>query len=180
METIKIHHERVKLTLHADAYAYCSYSSRNEEYENKVFLLSVAGPERVIKALHGTLHSNNTKATISIGYKNLKPLKEGYRTYKICIDEETRTWHMIAIAKTEGFIPAWDTNALWNELRKERFSTPVIKPWMPWIKQQIEEHGSISLTKHNCNPILLAPDVVTESLDKLISHGLKQGDINIG
>lgn len=178
MEQIKVTHDRVDVTLHADAYAYVN--DVKSDLDDQVVLLSVAGPERAIKGLFGVLHSNNTKAEIKIGYHKLKPVKQGYNTYKICIDEETRTWHMIAIAKIDGFLPAWDTNALWNELRKDRFTTPVIKPWMPWIKEHIENHGQVRLTKHNCNCLLFAPNVVSETLDRLVVRGLQKGEIAIG
>lgn len=92
------------------------------------------------------------------------------------------TWHLLALSDAPGFLPVLSEVALWNELRSPRFSTPMIRAWLPWIAEQLlaDKDDDYETTQRiqlldgwQSSAAVLVAD--TAGLDKLVSQGIREG-----
>lgn len=155
--------------LHLDAIALAG----NKNYST-VQLLSVAGPHTTIKALHACLAGGATVSYSIEGTGELDdwiiyPYGDGYRCYTHRLT--LNTWHLLAIAKREGLIPVVNDTALFNILKSDKFTTPLLPSWTPWLAKHLHRKGMLEpLACWQCEAATL--DATTENLDGLVSEGL--------
>jgi hypothetical protein len=86
--------------------------------------------------------------------------------------------HAIFITRAEGFMPTLTDEALWRELLDTRFTTPILRDWLPYIRTQLEKLELLVMASSfnvRCG-MLSATD---ENLDFIVSTGLKKGLILI-
>jgi hypothetical protein len=148
--------------------------------DSHVLLLSAAGAETAVKALAAVLRSE-ARAEIGFevpGFYCHKPQRfpGGYRMHQARLDGNT--WHLLPLARADGMLPVLSEEALWRELRSERFTTPLLRSWMPWLMRRLRESGAlVELRQVGCNAGLLRLD--TEGLDQLVSEGIKTGTLQV-
>jgi hypothetical protein len=150
--------------------------------EQHITILSVAGPETAVKSLAATLYSDarvkfETDVPPTFGrYSAPTRHPDGYKIHRHRMD--FNTWHILAVAKVEGLLPVLSEESLWQELRSDRYTTPLLRSWVPWLMEQLlESRALVQLEQVGCNAGLLrASDDV---LDKLVSQGLQQGTLRI-
>jgi len=133
-----------------------------------------------MKALAAVLHADiNCSFDIAcpeFHWSNVKRCQDGYRVYKSKM--EFNYWHFLAVAKTPGLMPVLSESAVWTELRSERFTTPLLRGWVPWLMQELEDKEQIvRLHCFGCDAGLLTAD--TEFLDKLVEDGITNCNISI-
>ena len=153
-------------------------------YNDEILLLSVVGPETSVKALTAGLRSSGKdqkriEYSADVGNLNLVRLTrcpDGYRTYRTKLDYGL--WHVLFLARREGFLPAMTEEAVWQFLQSDRFTTPLLREWVPWLYSQMKEReGIIELTQNGCHAgIVLAEN---EVLDELVSEGIREGHLSI-
>jgi hypothetical protein len=152
--------------------------------ENEILLLSVVGPETSVKALTAGLRSSNRdqrridySAHVGpIDRANLSKCPDGYRIYRTKL--AYGLWHVLCLAKRDGFTPVVTEESLWELLQEDQFTTPLLKEWMPWLGAEMKRRGVlVELMQFGCQAGLLLAD--SEVLDSLVSDGIKQGHLRI-
>jgi hypothetical protein len=144
-------------------------------------ILSVMGAESAAKAIAAILHSEG-KARFRIDADGINPYqefdkeKEGYCVYKH--RASLNHWHFLCISKRKGLLTCMDEASVWRELRSERFSTPLLRSWAPYIVGQLKERELLDqLDGFGCEVGLLTAD--NDALDEIVTEGLRNRDIVI-
>lgn len=88
------------------------------------------------------------------------------------------TAHAVMISRRPGFILSGDSEALWAELKDPRYTTPLLKRWLPYLESELESQGKLTACECvGCYCRVLT--ATTKNLDELVESGLKQGLITI-
>jgi len=153
-------------------------------HEKEILLLSVAGSETAVKALTAGLRSS-TKDQKRIEYNvhldnvheaNLVKCPEGYRVYRSKM--EYGLWHVLCLARREGFVPVVSDETIWQYLQGSQFTTPLLREWVPWLSQEMKKKNIlVELTQSGCHAGLVLAD--TDTVDGLVSQGIRQGQMAI-
>ena len=153
-------------------------------HEKEILLLSVVGSETSVKALTAGLRSSGKdqkriEYTVHLGTVNealLTKCPDGYRVYRTKLDYGL--WHILCLAKREGFLPVVSDETVWQMLQSHRFTTPLIREWIPWLCKEMTKKGIIApLTQCGCQAGLMLAD--NDILDDLVSNGTRNGHLVI-
>jgi hypothetical protein len=143
-------------------------------HDDCIQVVSIMGAESSAKAIAAILHSDG-KAAFRIDaecvpyYQEFDKEKDGYSVYKH--RASLNHWHFVAISKKKGLLTCMDEAALWQELRSERFSTPLLRAWAPYIVEQLRERGLLEpLEGFGCEAGMLTAD--SNDLDQIVTEGL--------
>jgi hypothetical protein len=145
-----------------------------------VLMVSVAGPESSVKAVAAGLRSNVLVEFVidHPGVYSHRPVRHesGYKVLTSRLDGNY--WHMLVVADVPGFLPILDDASLWQELKTDRFTTPLVRSWIPWLRKRMEEERLLARIRQcGCNAGLLV--ATTDQLDELVTQGLETGEISI-
>lgn len=166
-------------TLYVDALAAKELWAKSDD--KYLYLASVAGTGTSVKAFCAALHDNAGKADMMKMYCDeidgtLLRHGDGYEVSKVRL--ELDLWHAVVIAKCPGFLPAFSQRNLWAELRKPRFTTPMLRTWMPYLSSQLQKCDRlVECQCYGCSAALLSAD--SDSLDEIVSRGVACGDLSI-
>ena len=153
-------------------------------HEKEILLLSVAGSETAVKALTAGLRcserdQNRIDYSVHLGSVNetrLTKCPAGYRIYRTKL--AYGLWHVLCLAKREGFLPVVSDETVWQLLQSHRFTTPVLRSWIPWLCQEMKRKGAfVELTRSGCEAGLILAD--NETLDKMVGEGVRKGHLVI-
>ncbi|MCI0462768.1 MAG: hypothetical protein L0Z62_37955 [Gemmataceae bacterium] len=153
-------------------------------HENEILLISVVGPETSVKALTAGLRSSGKDQqrihySAQVGTVNgnhLTKCPDGYRVYRTRLDYGL--WHVLCLARRDGFMPVMTEEAVWQLLQRDPFTTPLLREWVPWLHREMKERGAVvELTQSGCQAGLLLAD--NDVLDALVGEGLRQGRLGI-
>ena len=151
---------------------------------DEILLLSVVGPETSVKALTAGLRSSGqdqqrieyAARVGGINQARLVPCPDGYRVYRAKL--AYGLWHVLCLARRDGFLPVLTEATLWQQLRGEPFTTPLLREWMPWLYRALKERGLLTeLTQSGCQAGLLRAD--NDALDALVVEGVQKGHLAI-
>ena len=87
---------------------------------------------------------------------------------------------MVLMTKAPGFLPCLTPEALWRELTKPAFTTPLKREWMPVLLKQATEgrgHGIKQATAWGCQPGIVTFNSTT--LDQFICERVKHGTFRL-
>ncbi len=158
----------------------------------------VAAPMQV-KAIRAILHAKNGSPYIKPAGQGTKcptsdPSGYGYGDYaripsQLQIDEagyetyvhrlEYGLVHAAFVTRDEKFIRFMSPDSIWHKLKSDKYSTPLIREWMPYVNEQLIEKRLLKECKCyrlNCGVLDLAND---SQLDEIVSEGIKNGRIAI-
>lgn len=88
-------------------------------------------------------------------------------------------YHVVLIAKAGNMLMSRDPENLWNLLMTERYTTPLLKHWMPWLYDELKSLGKILPTWSN-NSTTAILKLTTPELDKLVERGIRSGALVVG
>jgi hypothetical protein len=151
---------------------------------DEILLLSVVGPETSVKALIAGLRSarqdqqriDYAARVGGIERARLVACPEGYRVSRAKLPYGL--WHVLCLACRDGFLPVLTEKSLWQQLRGEPFTTPLLREWTPWLYRTMKERGLLTeLTQSGCQAGLLHAD--SEALDALVCEGIQKGHLAI-
>jgi hypothetical protein len=161
--------------------------------ENRIALLSVAGPETAVKAVNACLQSNvNSRfefdQDIRVGRKpgsegwsrycpTMERDKAGYETHKTRLG--FNTWHLLAVSKLPGFMPVLSESALNRELRSPLFTTPFLREWVPYLSDKLAEAELLQVLP-GFNTTCAFLKAGTPELDEAVTVGVSEGHLKIG
>jgi len=151
---------------------------------NVLALLSFVAPAGEVKAMRAAL-ATNTKDSMTLsgqlpeGRKKddrLLPVTEGYHVWAHRLPYGMV--HALFIGRTPGLLMNASDDVLWAALKHERFTTPLLRAWLTYIKEGLEEKKKLyDCACVGCNCRLL--NARTEDLDELVASGLKSGFLRI-
>ncbi len=153
-------------------------------HEKEILLLSVIGSETSVKALTAGLRSSTRdqkriEYTVHLGKvneTNLTKCPDGYRVYRSKM--AYGLWHVLCLSKRDGFLPIISDATVWQLLQGDRFTTPLLREWVPWLRQEMKKLGIIvPITQSGCDAGLMIAEA--EALDDLISRGIRNGYLTI-
>jgi hypothetical protein len=157
----------------------------------ELLMISLIAPAQTVKGIRGILNTNSRctiqatgqmvkreSASTSRGEQpgRITRCGESYRTetHKLPLGMA----HAVFMTRAPGFLPSMAEEHVWQELMSNRFTTPMLRAWVPWIARTLKAQGLLlEAYCYNCNcGQLIATD---QQLDKVVSDGLVGGSLLI-
>ena len=107
---------------------------------------------------------------------DVRPASGGYR-----IDAHRLGFgsiHALFTCRQQGFLPNDSDDALWQELKQERFTTPLLRGWLPYIRKELELKSLLSRC-HTLDCTCCVLTATSADLDSIVEFGLKNSLIKI-
>ena len=82
------------------------------------------------------------------------------------------------ITRMPGFMKVVTEESLWQELNSSRFTTPILRDWIPYLEKTLREEDRLE-EAHCFNCACGVLSATTSSLELVVSDGLKSGAIVI-
>jgi hypothetical protein len=153
--------------------------------------VSVVGDAALIKGLKGALNSHNMRAEFAIADfpegaevpTKLIATPTFQRTTELGYhDDITRLaynqCHGMFWSKEPAFMLAAGDDHLWRELKSKKYTTPLLRDWLPWVRDQLIARNLLTyMTNYRCQ--CGAIRVTSDDLDRVVSDGLKSGNLTI-
>lgn len=152
----------------------------------ELLFVSMIADSGIIKGMRGSL-STNKNVTISYNgpeltdgnrksrsYFTISKLECGYR------DDSHRIGygmvHAFFFTRLDGILLNCDDDHLWAHLRDDRYTTPIVRDWMPWIRQEMVRKNYLrQAVCFGCN---VARVVMTPAqLDEIVAEGVKTSQL---
>jgi hypothetical protein len=145
-----------------------------------LLLLSATGPDTAVKSVRATLYQPDVEAEFVLESETIERMLKARITY----DGKPVTYsaavtklaqgviHLVALAKIPGLMPNMSDDHLWAELTGPRYTTPLLRAWIPWLKATMAEGGGIVLAdgfESTVGVLKTEPD----ALDEIVSQGVK-------
>jgi hypothetical protein len=86
--------------------------------------------------------------------------------------------HALFTCRQQGFLPNDSDDALWQELKQERFTTPLLRGWLPHIRKELELN-TLLRRSHTLECTCCVLTATSGDLDSIVESGLKHGLISI-
>jgi len=86
--------------------------------------------------------------------------------------------HALFTCRQQGFLPNDSDDAVWQELKQERFTTPLLRGWLPYVRKELELMNLLA----GCHTLDCTCCILTATstdLDSIVELGLKNGLISI-
>ena len=156
-------------------------------HEDKLVFISLVAFSQDIKAIRAVLAASLASP---MWLKNVKlskdgeskvpesvwPSSSGYR-----IDAHRLGFgsiHALFTCRRQGFLPNDSDDALWQELKQERFTTPMLKGWLLYVREELELKSLLTRCHTlDCTCCFLA--ATSADLDSIVEFGLKNSLISI-
>lgn len=159
---------------------------------SELLMVSIVAADQTIKQVRAILAPGQTKVVATAaGAKIKRPgekdyylqqpgrlflTDEGYFCYKHKLGYGMA--HAIFLTKMHGFMKVVTEESLWRELNQTRFTTPILREWMPFIEEQLRLSTHLTNARVlNCACGVLT--ATTKKIDDIVSEGLQQGLIEI-
>lgn len=114
--------------------------------------LSVAGSSTSVKSVRAALSTGNITFYLhgsdAIGeWVQFSRYKGGYKFgwHRLTHD----FYHMVAVAKMPGFMPQYSHDALYWELKSNRYTTPIIREWVPMLESELQSRGLLTVKEQH-------------------------------
>lgn len=86
--------------------------------------------------------------------------------------------HAMFVTKSAGFLKIVTEESLWQELKGPRYTTPILREWMPYLEERLRADGRLEdAFGYNCECGILS--ATNSMLDEAVSEGLQQRMISI-
>jgi hypothetical protein len=160
-----------KVALHENRLVFISLVAFSQDVK-AIRAAFAAGLDSPMRLKNVTL-SKNDEATVP---DNVWPSLGGYQ-----IDAHRLGFgsiHALFICRQQGFLPNDSDDALWQELKQERFTTPLLRGWLPYVRKELEIKNLLS----RCHTLECTCCILTATsadLDSIVEFGLKNSLIKI-
>jgi hypothetical protein len=156
-------------------------------HQNRLMLISLVAYSQDVKAIRAGLAANLnvpmrlreitlTKAGETVAPDSVWASGHGYR-----VDAHRLGFgilHAIFTARQPGFLLDDGDDALWQELKQERFTTPLLRSWLPHVRKELEIRNLLQRCHaFDCHASVLT--ATSADLDSIVESGLKDGLITI-
>jgi len=82
------------------------------------------------------------------------------------------------LAKIPGLMPDMSEDHLWAELTGPRYTTPLLRAWVPWLKSAMRDGGGIVVANGfaaTVGVLKTEPD----ALDEIVSQGVRERALSL-
>jgi hypothetical protein len=146
-----------------------------------LLLLSATGPDTSIKSVRATLYQPDVDAEFVLETENTERMLKA----RLTNDGKPVTYtaalarlapgviHLVALAKIPGLMPNMSDDHLWAELTGPRYTTPLLRAWIPRIKQTMVGSGGIVLA-NGFRATVGVLKTESEALDEIVSQGVRE------
>ena len=149
-----------------------------------LLLLSATGPDTAVKSVRATLYQPDVGAEVLLDGDTSQRLLKA----KLAFDGKPVTYsaaamklapgviHLVALARIPGLMPNMSDDHLWAELSGPRYTTPLLRSWIPWLKRAMVAGGGIVAGEGiaaTVGVLRTEPD----ELDALVASGVKEGHL---
>lgn len=181
----------MKLTSDHASYTYRVMQYAGDEDDSSLVLVSAVGSQSACKSLAAHLNQNaevkftfpkglpvtRTSGAEATAFGSRK--KKGQGRYRVQLHRlGPGTHHVVALLKDPGFMPCVSESAVWNELQSDRFTTPLLRAWLPRLMETLQEQGAIRrYARHECEAGMMT--LTGEDLDLLVKAGVRDGSLAI-
>jgi hypothetical protein len=158
----------------------------SEDYPG-LLLLSATGPDTAVKSVRATLYQPDVAAGFVLESGNTPQQMLRARlifdgkpvTYAAAVTKlAPGVIHLVALAKIPGLMPNMSDDHLWGELISPRYTTPLLRPWVPWLKEAMAAGGSIVLADGIASSVGVLK-AEPDELDTLVTDGVKAGHLKM-
>jgi len=155
---------------------------RNQDYPG-LLMLSATGPDTAGKSVRATLYQPEVEAEFVL---EMGDTTERMLRARITFDGKPVVYtaavaklalgviHLVALAKIPGIMPNISDDHLWAELTGPRYTTPLLRSWIPWLKGVMVKGGGIVVTDGFASTVGVLR-VEPDELDALVTLGVKEG-----
>jgi len=150
-----------------------------------LLLLSATGPDTAVKSVRATLYQPDVEAEFVLeGCEEIQQMVKA----RIGFDGRAAVYsaamvklapgviHMVALARVPGLMPNMSDDHLWGELTSPRYTTPLLRSWIPWLKESMIQDENI-VVAHGLASSVGVLRVEPDELDALVSLGVKEGHL---
>jgi hypothetical protein len=157
----------------------------------ELMLVSLVAPTQNIKQIRAILNGGAKAVCMAGGVKvkrpsdeewyshqpgRLTPAADGYATYTHKLGYGQA--HALFVARTPGFLKVVTPETLWQQLNDTRFTTPLLREWMPYIERSLREEDLLEEAHvYHCNCGILSAQ--TRHLDEIVTRGIRDRHILI-
>ncbi len=154
-----------------------------------LMFISLIGPTAIVAGIRAYLNTNKKVTILATGVEikrasaqahyrrnpgNVSRAADGYRTehHKV----EYGAAHALFITKAPGFLLSTEEEAVWQELNTDRFTTPLLRGWMPWIMKALKAKKFLveaECYRCQCGELTCA----TSDLDVIVGEGIVGGHL---
>jgi hypothetical protein len=154
-----------------------------------LYLVSVAAEPQKIKALRAALNGRNAMTfrfdgfpllnrdgyTRSSHLESSHPPRKAEGRYRCYTHRLGYHWvHAMFISRDPCFLPSVTDEGLWRALKTDRFTTPILPTWMPFIQKRLIDIGRLEyLYGHRAHCGVLS--ATTHHLDAIVTEGFRTG-----
>ena len=156
-------------------------------HQDKLVFVSLVAASQDVKAIRAALAAGLTapmwlkdvtlsKDGESKVPESVVPSPSGYR-----IDAHRLGFgsiHALFTCRQQGFLLNDSDDALWQELKQERFTTPMLRGWLPYVRKELELKSLLSRC-HTLDCTCCILTATSAHLDSIVESGLKNGSISI-
>jgi hypothetical protein len=156
-------------------------------FDDRLMFISLVAFSQDVKAIRAGLAAGIDSpmclhnVTLTNGYESIvpatvRPSTSGYR-----IDSHRLGFgsvHAMFVCRSQGLLINDSDEALWQELRQERFTTPLLRGWLPHIGKELENLNLLTRCYAlDCTCCVLT--ATSADLDAIVESGLKSSLIRI-
>jgi hypothetical protein len=185
---VKTGKSEFRLRCHAAAWASeydgkTTVPSRRNQDRPGLLMLNATGPDTAVKSVRATLYQPEVEAEFVLEMGNTT---ERMVRARISVDGKPVVYsaavaklapgviHLVALAKVPGLVPNMSDDHLWAELTGPRYTTPVLRSWIPWLKGVMVKGGGIVVADGFASAVGILRTEPDE-LDALVTLGVKEG-----
>lgn len=145
-----------------------------------LLMLSATGPDTAVKSVRATLYQPEVEAEFVLESECIDRIIKA----KVAFDNKPAAYsaavaklapgviHLVALARIAGLMPNMSDDHLWAELNGPRYTTPLLRSWIPWLKETMTQSGAIVLADGLAATVgVLKAD--PEALDDIVSQGIR-------
>jgi hypothetical protein len=175
-----------RLRCHAAAWAgeyggSVKVQRRHSREHPGLLLLSATGPDTAAKALRATLYQPDVDAGFTL---NLPDTTEYMLRARSAFDGKAVGYnaaiaklapgviHLVALAKIPGLMSNVSDDHLWTELSGPRYTTPLLRSWIPWLKEAMTKGGGI-VVANGFQAMVGVLKTEPGDLDEIVSDGVR-------
>jgi hypothetical protein len=152
-----------------------------------LLILSATGPDTAVKSVRANLYQPDIDTEFVLEQNDTTERMLKART---CFDGRTVTYHatvaklapgvihLVALAKIPGLMPNMSDDHLWAELTGPRYTTPLLRAWIPWLKRVMAQGGGIVVGNGFASTVGILKTEPDE-LDALVTLGVKEGHLHL-
>jgi hypothetical protein len=156
-------------------------------HDDKLVFISLVAFTQDVKALRAAFATGLDKP---IQLKNVELLRDGATTvpgdvravlggYRLDTHRlGLGSIHAMFTCRQQGFLPNDSDDALWQDLERERFTTPLLREWLPYVRKELELKGLLSRC-HTLDCTCCVLTAKSADLDSIVEFGIKNSLIRI-